>query len=108
MVDCPPAVCKMTGLCKLAKNGADIGNKRLLNQKQDIIKSDILVGADYFMSISCHQKPPTRLLGNYLLNTIFGQCIIGKISGSTRLTDYKSVTPLSIVHIATYKYKYKG
>ena len=53
------------------------------------------------MTILCPNKPPTRLLGNYLVNTIFGQCLIGKISGSTRLTDSKTVSQLSIVNIAT-------
>ena len=53
------------------------------------------------MTINCTNKPPTRILGSYLLNTIFGQSIIGKISGSTRLTDSKAVTQLSIVHVAT-------
>ena len=105
VVDRPPAICNMTGLCqlakKLAKKGADIGDSRLLNQKQDVLTSDILIGADYFMTISCPQKPPTRLMGNYLLHTIFGQCLIGKISGSTRFTDDKSVSQLSIVHVAT-------
>ena len=69
--------------------------------KSDILQSGILVGADYYMTILCPNKPPTRLLGNYLLNTIFGQCLIGKISGSTRLTDSKTVSQLSIVNIAT-------
>ena len=36
-----------------------------------------------------------------MLNTIFGQCIIGKIAGSTKLMDSTAVSQLSIVHIAT-------
>ena len=107
VVDRHPAVCNMTGICQLAKKlkkkGVDIGDIRLLNQKQDILISDILVGADYFMSFTCPQKnnPPTQILGTWLMNTIFGQCIVGKISGSTRLADSKTVTQLSIVHVAT-------
>ena len=105
VVDRPPAICNMTGICqlakKLAKKGADIADRRLLDQKRDILISDILVGADYFMTVNCINKPPVRILGSYLLNTIFGQSIIGKISGSTRLTDSKAVTQLSIVHVAT-------
>ena len=105
VVDRPPAICSMTGISqlakKLAKRGADIADTRLLNMKSDILQSGILVGADYYMNIICPNKPPTRLLGNYLLNTIFGQCLIGKISGSTRLTDAKTVSQLSIVNIAT-------
>ena len=105
VVDRHPAVCKMTGLCllakKLAKKGADIGDARLLNQKVDVLYSDILLGADYYMSVYCAQKPPVKLLGHYLLNTIFGQCIIGKIAGSTKLVDSTAVSQLSIVHVAT-------
>ena len=105
VVDRPPAICNMTGICqlakKLAKKGADIADRRLLDQKRDILISDILVGADYFMTVNCINKPPVRILGSYLLNTIFGQSIIGKISGSTSLTDSKAVTQLSIVHVAT-------
>ena len=105
VVDRPPAVCKMTGLCllakKLAKRGADIGDLRLLNQKQDNLTSDILLGADYFMSVLSVQKPITRLMGNTLLNSIFGQCVIGKIAGSTKLADPTAVSQLSIVHVAT-------
>ena len=37
------------------------------------------------------------------MNTVFGQCIIGKISGSTWLTDAKTVTPLSIVHVVNVR-----
>ena len=105
VVDRHPAVCKMTGLCllakKLAKKGADIGDVRLLNQKVDVLYSDILLGADYYMSVYCAQKPPVKLLGHYLLNTIFGQCIIGKIAGSTKLVESTAVSQLSIVHVAT-------
>ena len=105
IVDRPPAICSMTGISqlakKLAKRGVDIADTRLLNMKSDILQSGILVGADYYMTIICPNKPPTRLLGNYLLNTIFGQCLIGKISGSTRLTDSKTVSQLSIVNVAT-------
>ena len=52
------------------------------------------------MSFTC-PIPTTRVLGTYLINTIFGQCIMGKISGSTRLMDSKSVSSLSISHVAT-------
>ena len=104
MVDRPPSICKMTGICQLAKKlsnrGADIGDSRLLNQKQDMITSDILVGADYFTSF-ISSLPPTRVLSTYLMNTIFGQCIVGKISGSTRLMDSQTVNTLSISHVAT-------
>ena len=105
VVDRPPAICSMAGVSqlakKLAKKGADIADTRLLNMKSDILQSEILIGADYLMTITCPNKPPTRLLGNYLLNTIFGQALIGKISGSTRLTDSKAVSQLGIVNIAT-------
>ena len=105
VVDRPPAICSMTGINqlakKLARRGADIADSRLLNMKSDILQSEILIGADYFMSLTYPNKPPTRLLGFYLLNTIFGQSLIGKISGSTRLTDSKAVSQLSIVNIAT-------
>ena len=85
----------------MAKSGADIADSRLLNMKSDILQSEILVGADYYWTVTCPNKPPTRLLGNYLLNTNFGQSLIGKISGSTRLADSKTVSQLSIVNIAT-------
>ena len=105
VVDRPQAICNMAGVSqlakKLAKRGADIADSRLLDMKSDILQSEVLVGADYYMSFVCTNKPPTRLLGNYLLNTIFGQALIGKISGSTRLTDSKTVSQLSIVNIAT-------
>ena len=53
------------------------------------------------MAITCPNKPPTRILGSYLLNTVFGQAIMGKIAGSTKLDDSKTVSHLSIVHVAT-------
>ena len=34
---------------KLAKRGADIVDSRLLNMKSDILQSEILVGADYYV-----------------------------------------------------------
>ena len=52
------------------------------------------------MSFTC-PLPTTRVLGTYLLDTIFGQCIVGKISGSTRLMDSKTVNTLSISQVAT-------
>ena len=53
------------------------------------------------MSVLSVQKPITRLMGNNLLNSIFGQCVIGKIAGSTKLADPTAVSQLSIVHVAT-------
>ena len=34
------------------------------------------------------------------MNTVFGQCIIGKIPGSTKLVDPKAVNQLSVIHVA--------
>ena len=105
VVDKTPAVCNMVGICQLAKKlqkrGADIADVRLLNQKRDVLKNDILLGSDYFMLVNRVNVPPTRILGNYLLNTIFGQCLIGKIPGSTKLANTEAINTLSVVHVAT-------
>ena len=105
VVDKTPAVCNMVGICQLAKKlqkrGADIADVRLLNQKRDVLTNDILLGADYFMSVNRVNVPPTRILSTYLLNTIFGQCIIGKIPGSTKLANSDAINTLSVVHVAT-------
>ena len=105
VIDKTPAICNMMGLCQLAKKlqkkGADIADARLLNQKRDVLTADILIGADYFMNVICSKVPPTRLVGNYLLNTVFGQCIIGKIPGSTKLVDPKAINQLTVNHVAT-------
>merc|ERR1711875_205306 len=103
VVDKPPAICNMLGVSLLAKKlqrkGADIADSRMLNQKRDIFTNDILLGSDYYMSVSRVNMPPTRLLGTFLLNTIYGQAIIGKIAGSTRLVDAKAVNQLSIINV---------
>ena len=105
VIDKNPAICNMMGVCQLAKKlhkkGADIADARLLNQKRDVLTADILIGADYFMSVVCSNVPPTRLVGNYLLNTGFGQCIIGKIPGSTKLVDPTAINQLTVNHVAT-------
>ena len=95
VIDKAPAHSHMAGLCKLAKKlqrkGADVADSRLLNHKPDILSCDILVGADYWMSVVSSKAPPTHLVGNYLLNIVFGQEIISKIPGSTKLADPKAV-----------------
>ncbi len=105
VIDKTPATSSMIGLCQLAKKlqqkGANISDARLLNQKQDRLSCDILVGADYFMSLVSSKAPTTRLVGNYLLNTVFGQAIIGKIKGSTKLSNDKSVNQLTVNSVAT-------
>ena len=53
------------------------------------------------MSVNRVNVPPTRILSTYLLNTIFGQCIIGKIPGSTKLANSDAINTLSVVHVAT-------
>ncbi|CAL4079762.1 unnamed protein product, partial [Meganyctiphanes norvegica] len=104
VVDKPPAICNMAGISslakKLSKRGVDIADDRLVNQKRDIITSDLLIGSDYFQNTMYSSRPPQKVLGTYLLNTLWGSAIIGKIQGSTKFSDPQSVTPLSIVHVA--------
>ena len=73
---------------------------RLLNQKSDTFTMQLLVGADSFWSCINTRKSPARVLSSYLLESLWGDCIVGKIPGSTRLADPKTVTPLSIMHMA--------
>ena len=76
VVDKTPAVCNMVGICQLAKKlqkrGADIADARLLNQKRDVLKNDILLGSDYYIQANRVNMPLTWILSTYLLNTIFG------------------------------------
>ena len=50
VVDKPPSVCTMTGICLFAKRiqklGVKLADSRLLNQKSDVLTSDVLVGMD--------------------------------------------------------------
>ena len=54
VVDGSPSICAMPGVCMFAKRlqklGVKLADSRLVNQKSDILTSDLLVGMDYLFS----------------------------------------------------------
>ena len=52
VVDGPSSTCSMSEACLFAKHlqkiGVKLADSRLLNQKTDVLLSDILVGMDYY------------------------------------------------------------
>ena len=74
MVDGPPSTCFMSGAYLFAKRlqklGVILADSRLLNQKTDVLSSDILVGMDYYWSCVNKSVLPDQKLGMYLLQSM--------------------------------------
>ena len=104
VVEKPPSVCTMTGICIFAKKlhrlGVKLADSRLLNQKSDVLTSDILVGMDYYWECLNKSALPEKVLGMYLLQTLWGKSLAGKIPGSVKLMAPDSVSTLTISHVA--------
>ena len=65
---------QMAGASQFAKkihynNGIALADWRFLTTKSDIVKSDLLVGADYYRSIVCPLTRPRQVLGMWLSHT---------------------------------------
>ena len=53
------------------------------------------------MSTMRTAKPPTQVIGSYLLDTLWSKALNGKMSCSTKFTNSKAATPATIVHMAS-------
>ena len=105
VVEKPPSICTMTGICnfasKLHKLGVKLSDSRLLNQKSDVLTSDLLVGMDYYWECLNKSALPEKILGMYLLQTLWGKALAGKIPGSVKQMTPNTVSTLTISHIST-------
>ena len=104
VVDKPPSVCTMTGVCNFAKRiqklGVKLADSRLLNQKSDVLTSDLLIGMDYFWACVNKSVLPEQKLGMYLLQTLWGKALAGKIPGSVKQLSPSAVSTLNISHMS--------
>lgn len=104
VIEKSPSVCTMTGICKFARKlhnlGVKLADSRYLNQKTDVLTSDVLVGMDYFWDCINKSVLPEKILGMHLLQTLWGKAIAGKIPGSVRLMAPNAVSTLNISHVS--------
>ena len=104
VIDRPPSICTMTGICSFAKKlhnlGVKLADGRFLNQKSDVFTSDLLVGMDYFMECLNKSVLPEKKLGMHLLQTLWGKALAGKIPGSVRRMSPDTVSTLNISHVS--------
>ena len=96
---------QMAGASLFAKkihynNGIALADWRFLTTKSDIVKSDLLVGADYYRSIVCPLTRPRQVLGMWLSHTVFGKVMLGGcIPGNATELNSETVNNITILNI---------
>ena len=106
VVDSAPSVCSMPGAAcfakRLQKIGVQLADSRLIHAKTDVLTSDLLVGMDYFWACVNKSKLPEQKLGMYLLRSLWGNCLAGKIPGSVKKFTPTAVSTLTIANVNSH------